>query len=106
MGSISDEAIHFFKVSNICTCTMAMGLIQPLTIKCQESFWGVMCIQRAMLTTSPPSVNYLENVGSSMCHNPMGLSGLLQGYLHFLHAVHAKYTLQELQLYRLDGSWQ
>jgi hypothetical protein len=42
--------------------------------------------RRVRLTTSPPSVSRFsrENVGASTSHNPMGLHGLLQGYLYLL----------------------
>jgi hypothetical protein len=42
---------------------------------------GVEGGRRVKLTTSPPSVSrfYLENVGNSTSHNPIGVHGLLQG---------------------------
>jgi hypothetical protein len=37
------------------------------------------------LTISPPSVSdCLENVGPSTSYTPMGVHGLLKGYLYFL----------------------
>jgi hypothetical protein len=55
----------------------------------QESSWGVKGGQRIGMTTSPPSVRRLskQNVGASTSHNPMGLHGLLQGYLFTLFIV-------------------
>jgi hypothetical protein len=49
-----------------------------------EIFLALNGGRRARLTTSPPSVSRLprENVGASTSHNPMGLHGLLQGYLY------------------------
>jgi hypothetical protein len=52
---------------------MALGLAQPLT---------------EMSTWNHPSVSRLsgQNVGDSTSHNPMGLQGLLQGWLfHFFY---------------------
>jgi hypothetical protein len=46
---------------------------------------GVKVGRRVMLKTSPSSVSqFLENVGASMSHNPIGLHGLLQIALPFL----------------------
>jgi hypothetical protein len=45
---------------------------------------GIKGDRRVSLTNLPPSVSRLsrENVGASKYHNPMGLHGLLQGYLY------------------------
>jgi hypothetical protein len=50
----------------------------------RESSWGVKGGRRVKLTTLPPSVSRLsrQNVGASTSHHPMGLHGLLQGWLY------------------------
>jgi hypothetical protein len=41
------------------------------------------CLLACDTTTSPPSVSrFVDNVGASTSHNPIGLHGLLQGYLY------------------------
>jgi hypothetical protein len=50
----------------------------------QESSWGVKddrSARKADLTAICEPI-FLENVGTSTSHNPMGLHGLLQGYLY------------------------
>jgi hypothetical protein len=44
---------------------------------------------------SPPSVSRLsrENVGASTSHNPVGLHGLLQGYLYFFYLLFTNYDI-------------
>jgi hypothetical protein len=72
----------FFNLPNPSSCTMALGLTQPLTEnEYQESPWVIKGGRRVRLTTLPPSVSRWsrENVGASTSHNPMGLHGLLQG---------------------------
>jgi hypothetical protein len=54
----------------------ALGLTEMST---RNHPGGVKGCRRVRLTTSPPSVaDFLENVGASTSHNPMGLHGLLQ----------------------------
>jgi hypothetical protein len=51
----------------------------------KKSFLGVKCGGCIGLTNLPPSVSRLSNnVGSLTSHNPIGLQGLLRGYLYFL----------------------
>jgi hypothetical protein len=81
MGSSPDD-VNFFNLHNRSSCTMALGLTQPLNRnEYWESSWGVKGGRHIWLTTSPPSVSQLskQNVGASTSHNLMGLHGLLQG---------------------------
>jgi hypothetical protein len=49
-------------------------------------FLGVKGGRRVRLTTSPPSVSRSStNVGASTSHNPIGLYGLLQGWLFLFY---------------------
>jgi hypothetical protein len=58
-----------------------------ISIYIYASFWVV----KGGLTKLPPSVSRLstENVIASMSHKPMGLHGLLEGYLYILLPVYA-----------------
>jgi hypothetical protein len=82
-GSIPDEVIGFFNLPNPSSRTMALGFDSASNRnEYQESSWGggVKGGRRVRLTTSSPSVrNFLETVGASTSHNPMGLHRLLQG---------------------------
>jgi hypothetical protein len=76
----------FFNLPNPSSRTM--GPTQPLTEMSTRNLGvaGVKGSRRVRLTTLPPSVSLLsrQNVGASTSHNPMGLHGLLQGYLYLL----------------------
>jgi hypothetical protein len=69
---------------------MALGSTQPTQPlnrnEYQEPLWGVKGCRCIRLTTLPPSVSRLskQNVGASKLHNPMGLHGLLQGWLYLI----------------------
>jgi hypothetical protein len=73
----------FFSLCNPSSPTMALRLTQHLT---EMNRRGKGWILHVRLTTSLPSVspNCLENVGASRYPNPMGLCGLLHGYLYIL----------------------
>jgi hypothetical protein len=59
---------------------MALDSTQPLTqMSTRDLTGGVNGGRLVKLTTSPPTVNCLENVGASTSHKPMGLHGLLEG---------------------------
>jgi hypothetical protein len=72
---------QFFNWPNPSSCTVALGLTQPLTeMSTRQSFWGLLG-RRLRLTTLPPSVSqFLENVGSSTSHNAMDRAYGYQGY--------------------------
>jgi hypothetical protein len=72
-GSIPDEIIDIFNLSNPSSRTMAQKLVQ-------ESSWGVKHDRRVRLITSPPPViaDCVENVGSSTPHREVGPHGHLQ----------------------------
>jgi hypothetical protein len=77
-----DEVIAFLNWPIPSSRTMALGSTQPLTeMRNQESSWGGKGrpARKADNLTATPWTDYLENVGSSASHNPMGLHGLLQG---------------------------
>jgi hypothetical protein len=80
-GLIPVEVIGFFKWHNTSRRTMSLGSTQPLTERSTRNLPVVKGGQRVRLTNSPPflSRDFLENVGASTSHNPMGLHGLLQG---------------------------
>jgi hypothetical protein len=57
---------------------MAPGSTQPLTEMSTRNFLG--CKGRPARKADFTTIcDWLENVGSSTSHNPMGLHGLLQG---------------------------
>jgi hypothetical protein len=72
--------IFFLKLPTTSIRIMALKSTQPVT----EMSTRVKGGRRVGLKTLPPSVSRLsrENVGASTSHSPMGLHGLLQGYLH------------------------
>jgi hypothetical protein len=63
---------------------MALGSTQPLTEMSTRNLpRGKGRPAHKPEKTSPPyGADCLEIVGASMSHNPMGLHGLLQGYLY------------------------
>jgi hypothetical protein len=80
----SPEKVDFFLIDLIFQLHYGPGVDSAFNRNdCQESSWGGKWWQS--LTTSLPSVSRLseENVGASMSHKPMGLHGLLQGWLYF-----------------------
>jgi hypothetical protein len=82
---------------------MSLGVNSASTRnECQESDWDVNGGRRVRLTTSPPSVGRLsrENMGASTFHNPMGLHGLLQGYLYLTNI----YRSEVLRRVKMDTS--
>jgi hypothetical protein len=101
-GSISDEVIGFFNFINPSCRTMALGSTQLLTEMSTGNQPGVKGGRRLWLTTSPPIVSRLsrENVGASTAHNPVGLHGLLQGYLYVFTSI----ITRPLRQHSLSGS--
>jgi hypothetical protein len=82
-GLIPSEVVGFFNWRNPSSCTMALGLTQPLT---EMSIRNLPVGYRVAgaLGLQPYChlwANCQKNVGASTSHNPMGLHGLLQGYL-------------------------
>jgi hypothetical protein len=77
-----------------------------------QSFWEVKGGRRVRLTTLPPSVSRLskENVGASTSHNPMGLHGLLQGYLYifctfYYILVHLRFSICVMTFHAINLYW-
>jgi hypothetical protein len=63
---------------------MALGSTQPLTeMSIRNLPGGVNGGRRVRLTTLPQSASRVatENVGTLTSHNPMGLTGLVEGWL-------------------------
>jgi hypothetical protein len=84
-GFKQDEVIKFFNWPNPSSRTMALRSTQPLTEMSTRNLpLEVKGGRRIRLTNLQPSVSRLcrENVGASNSHNPMGLYGLLQGWLY------------------------
>jgi hypothetical protein len=74
------RSLDFSSSPNPSSCTMALGLTQPLTeISTRNLSGGVKGGQYLRLTTSLPSVSHLDNVRPLTSHNPVGLHSLLQG---------------------------
>jgi hypothetical protein len=65
---------------------MALGSTQPLTEMSTRNHSGDKGrpTRKADNLTAVCEPICLENVGASMSHNPMGLHGLLQGYIYLL----------------------
>jgi hypothetical protein len=79
-GSIPDEVTGFFNSSNSSSRHYGPRVDSASNRnEYQESSWSVKGGRRVRLTTSPPFVSRLENVGDSTSHNPMDHHGLLQG---------------------------
>jgi hypothetical protein len=76
----------FFNLLNPSSRTMALGFIQRLREMGTRNLpcGGIKRDRRVRLTTSPPSLRRLGNMGSSTSHNVIGLYGLLKGKLYFL----------------------
>jgi hypothetical protein len=78
------KSFDFFNWPNPSSCTMALRSTQPLTIMSTRNFPGrkgqPTCKADKFTTLSEPI--FLENLGASTSHNPMGLHGLLQGQLY------------------------
>jgi hypothetical protein len=88
-GSIPNEAIAFFKGSDPSTCSMALGLTQPLTKMSTTNLPGGK--GRPACKADNFTAICLENVGASMSLNPIGLYGLFQGQL-YLFSTGDKFT--------------
>jgi hypothetical protein len=82
-GSNPDE-VDFFNLPNPTSHTMALGSTQPLTEMSTRNIPGGKgwLARKADNLTVICELICLENVGASTSHNPMGLHGLLQGYLY------------------------
>jgi hypothetical protein len=84
----SPDEVDFFNLPNPSNRTMALGSTQSLTeMSTRNLSGGVKDGRRVRLIILPPSVSRLsrENVEASTSHNPMGLHGLLQGYLYLFY---------------------
>jgi hypothetical protein len=57
---------------------MALGLTQPLTEMSTRNLFGRKGRPASKADNRHMRADFLENVGASMSHNPMGLDGLLQ----------------------------
>jgi hypothetical protein len=79
-GSIPDEVIGFFNWPNPSSRFMALGSTQPLQQWVPEIFLGIKGGRRVRLKPHRHLwTDFLENVGASTFHSPMGFHGLLQG---------------------------
>jgi hypothetical protein len=102
--------LNLFNLPNTSSRTMALGSTQPLTKMSTRNLpggGGGKGGRRIRLTTSPPSVSRLcrENVGASTTHKPMGLHGLLQGYLYLLSKYKTRVIKQSRKLNCRGSSW-
>jgi hypothetical protein len=102
-GSIPDEVIGFFSLPNPSSRNTALGSTQPLT---------EMSIRNLPGGKGRPARKAdnlcLENVGASTSHNPMGLHGLLQGWLYlfltFYTALYPRSQYSLLQYYSMNDN--
>jgi hypothetical protein len=80
-GTIPDEVIGFFNLPNPSSRTMTLGSTQPLTEMSTRNLLGGRGwpARKADNFTATCELIFLENMGASTSHNPMGLHGLLQG---------------------------
>jgi hypothetical protein len=72
----------FFDLPSPCSHTMALGSTQPLTEMSIRNLPGGKGLLACTYSWQPYRhlwADYLENVGASTSHNPMGLHGLSQG---------------------------
>jgi hypothetical protein len=78
--------LDFFNWPKPSSRTMALGTIQGLTEMTTRNLPGVVKGGRRLrLTTSPPSTcmsRLSRNVGTATSHNPVGLHGLVHGWLY------------------------
>jgi hypothetical protein len=82
----SHKVIGLFNLPNISSSIVALGLTQPYHKSAPEVFLGgkAQPVRKSDLTAISYTgllVYYIENVGSSTSHNPMGPHVLLNGYL-------------------------
>jgi hypothetical protein len=73
--------LHFFNLLNPSSRTMALGITQRRNeYQKQEKrcFWVVERGRRLRLTTWPPCVSWLRDVGSLTSHNSLGLHVMLR----------------------------
>jgi hypothetical protein len=85
---------YFLNLYNLSSRTIGLWSTQPLTeLSARKLPGGEEGGRRVRLTNLPPSVSRLsrENVGPSTSHNPMGLHGLLHGYLYFTSVVNTSF---------------
>jgi hypothetical protein len=92
VGSSPEEVSElFFNSPNTSSRTTTLELTEtPREMSNRKYFWGVERGRLVRLTISPPSADFLGNVGSSTSRNPIGFQGLLQRKLHFLLFYFAK----------------
>jgi hypothetical protein len=84
-GSIPEEVTGILNCPNPCSRTMTLGSTQPLIeISTRNLPWGKGRPARKADIIPICEPDCLENVGASTSHNPMGLHGLLQGYLYLM----------------------
>jgi hypothetical protein len=88
--------ISFFNLPNPTSRTMVLGSTQPLEMSTRNIPGGVKGSRCVRLTTSPLSVSRVsrENTGTSRCHKPMCLHGLLQGWLYLFFLIYPSTATQ------------
>jgi hypothetical protein len=85
VGSIHDDVAGFFYLPNPSSRTMALESTQPLTEMSTRNIpegKGRPAHKADNRTVICEPIVYLENVGASTSHNPIGLHGLLEGLLY------------------------
>jgi hypothetical protein len=93
------KSLIIFNLPNHCSRTMALGLTQPIRKWVPVIFLGGGAGTSGWKPHRNLWPNYVENVGSSTSHNPVGFQGLLQRHLFLLNVILHYITLRSASVH-------